>query len=99
VAVLTEDVVAFLMNALVDGDISRETCCAFVAPWVEGGLPSTPLAEDGAQLIHGFDIGLTDDGLAFHNSEHGWEISYEIGREDMVNRCSTWLAMYRESLE
>lgn len=46
---LTEEVVAFLMCALMDERVARTSACKLVAPWVEGDAPSTPLC-----LLAGF---------------------------------------------
>ena len=89
---LTQDVIVFLMMALLGGRLSREDACRLVTPWVEGTSPSTRLAEDGAQLIHGFDVVVGSDGREYHASTTDGAHGFRMHDDEMKARCQTWVA-------
>jgi hypothetical protein len=89
--VLSDDIIAFLMRAVVDGRLPREVACTLVAPWVEGDAPSTPVAEDGAQLLHGFDITLDESGRQVHGAARS-EADFLLTPSDMRDRATAWLS-------
>lgn len=89
---LTTEIVVFLMTALTAGRLSREAACALVTPWVEGTLPSSMLAEDGAQLIHGFDVIVGGDGRERHASTTPGPHGFQVSDDELIARCQAWLA-------
>ena len=91
---LTTEIVAFLMEALLAGRLTREAACRLVTPWVEGVLPSTPLAEAGAQLLHGFDV-IAREGREYHASVVG-EGGFLVPERDVSERCRSWLVSVSE---
>lgn len=92
---LSSDVVAFLMDAMLSGRLTRPAACALIAPWVEGDGRSTVDAEWGAQLISGFDIALNAQGHQVHASKVGNIGPYLVSPEDMNDRCLSWLKTVR----
>lgn len=88
---LTEDVVELVMRLLLAGEIDRIVACQFVTPWVEGELPSTKLAESGAQTIHGLDIARDDEGRQFHPRRSEANPSFEVDSAELIRRCQRWL--------
>lgn len=65
---LTAQALTFLVDALLDGRLSRAAACRLVVPWVEGSSRAEPLLEELAQTIHGLDVVRGDDGLERHRS-------------------------------
>lgn len=88
---LTAGTVRFLLLALLDGTITRSTACALVTPWVEGTRPSEPLAEDGAQLLHGSDIVRASDGQERHQSQGG-QGDLVTADSELSDRLRAWLS-------
>jgi hypothetical protein len=64
------------MEALLGGRISRSAACRLVTPWVEASGVSEPHAENGAQLIHGFDLVTTRKDHVAHASVIGEDMPY-----------------------
>lgn len=89
---LTNETVAFLMEAILAGRIAPQHACSLITPWVEGLLPSEPLAEDGAQLIHGFDVIVKEGGTHSHASTDGVGWPFLLTEEKISKRCRRWLA-------
>jgi hypothetical protein len=89
---LTPEIVIFVMTALVAGRLSREGACGLVTPWVEGTSPSAPLAEDGAQLIHGSDVIVGDDGREHHASTMEGTHRFRLSDDEVMACCQAWLA-------
>ena len=87
---LTEDVVELVMRLLLCHEIDRTVACRFVAPWVEGTLPSSSLAESGAQTIHGLDI-VRHDGLALHPLTPDADNEFAVDDDELARRCHEWL--------
>ena len=92
---LSEDTVALFMRLLIAGHITRPVARGFVAPWVEGDLPSSALAHSGAQYVHGFDLVGDWAGRVWHATSLGDDHEYLIGRDELVRRCETWLERYQ----
>lgn len=94
VGFLSEDIVAFIMRALLDGRIDRDAACRLLVPWVEGDGPSSMQAESGAQLVHGFDIVLDAEGRAFHASDlrGAHDRTYVVTDAELFARSHAWLA-------
>jgi hypothetical protein len=90
VETLTAETVGFLMKALLARRLTRDVACRLVTPWVEGALLSTSLAEDGAQLLHGFDV-IMKDGREYHASAAG-EGAFLLSEGEVRQRCLDWLA-------
>lgn len=92
---LTEETVALLMRLLMAGQITRPVAHAFVAPWVEGDLPSSGLAHSGALYVHGFDLVGDWAGRVWHAPSLSDDHEYLFDRDEMVRRCEAWLEEYR----
>lgn len=92
---LTEETVALLMRLLISGQIARPVACQFVAPWVEGDLPSSGLAHSGAQTVHGLDLVGDGAGLVWHAPALSDDHDFIFSRYEMVFRCKQWLESYR----
>lgn len=92
---LTEETVALLMRLLINGHITRPVACGFVTPWVEGDLPSSGLAESGAQYVHGFDLVGDWAGRVGHAPSLSDDHEYLFDRDEMVRRCEKWLEKYQ----
>lgn len=88
---LTEDIVAVVMRLLISGEIERPVACRFLAPWVEGVLPSSPHAESGAQTVHGLDIVLNDAGNEVHPMIASNDYPFIVDNAEMIRRCVDWL--------
>jgi hypothetical protein len=88
---LTEDIVAVVMRLLISGEIERPVACRFLAPWVEGDLPSSPRAESGAQTVHGLDIVRNDAGHEVHPMIASNDYPFVVDTAEMIRRCVQWL--------
>ncbi|TGJ94905.1 hypothetical protein DLJ96_17935 [Actinotalea fermentans ATCC 43279 = JCM 9966 = DSM 3133] len=93
---LTEDTVELVMRLLLSGAIDRTIACQLVTPWVVGDLPSTRLAESGAQAIHGFDL-VRVGGREHHPSAPDREHDFLFDDREVATRCHTWLVRGRET--
>ena len=89
---LTDDTIELVMRLLLTDAIDRTVACRFVAPWVEGVLPSAGTAESGAQTIHGLDVVRGTDGRETHPDVPDAGLAFEVGRTELVRRCERWLA-------
>lgn len=89
---LTEDTVELVMRLLLADRIDRTVTCAFVRPWVEQDLPSTTLAQSGAQTVHGLDLVAAADGRVRHPPASPPEHEYAVDRAELVRRCEAWLS-------
>ena len=113
---LTVGVVEFIMDSILDGGISRSEACRLVAPHVERFDPdASPLAADGAERIHGFDMGYVSDRNFLSHAKDGeanlkWyftdsEISESIDRWKQKVRSvreggpSAWARWLRPTVE
>ncbi|MFD1575124.1 hypothetical protein ACFSEO_13360 [Agromyces cerinus subsp. nitratus] len=88
---LTEEVVAFVMELLIAGEIQRPVACRFVAPWVEGDLPASTRARTGAQTIHGLDIVRDDAGREVHPGVTADDLPFVVDANEMRRKCWQWL--------
>ncbi|RNB47605.1 hypothetical protein EDM22_12130 [Agromyces tardus] len=89
---LTEETVALVMHLLISGEITRPVACRFVAPWVEGDLPTSGRAHSGAQYVHGFDLVGDGGSRVWHAPSLDDDHEYIFDRDEMVHRCEAWLA-------
>ncbi|MCL2541547.1 MAG: hypothetical protein FWE71_03695 [Nocardioidaceae bacterium] len=87
---LTSHALAFLVDALLDGRLSRAAACRLVTPWVEGDALAEPLHEELAQTLHGLDVVRGDDGLERHQS-HGATGDLVVDESTMTRALRTWL--------
>lgn len=88
---LTVDVVVFLMDALIQGRISRQEARALVNPWVEGDAERFENeAFGGATIVHGLDLVAGDSPGLVRHADVG-ETGFLVDQAELVDRCSRWL--------
>ena len=91
---LSDDVVAFLMRAIIDERLPLSVACDLISPWVSGSEAADPWAEWGAQDIHGFDQLTDGSGLVSHAETPTDDNDYLFSRDHVVTKCNEWLRRY-----
>jgi hypothetical protein len=93
---LNSTVVAFLMEAVIDGRLDRRTAHILVSPWIDGDAKAGPGSLGGATILHGLDLVPGDQPGSLRHADLG-ESHFVNSDEEIVERCSAWLAQWRSS--
>lgn len=91
--ILDASIVAFMMDALIDGRLPRTVAHDLVAPWIEGDAEIESEALGGATLIHGLDLVSAGSPSLLQHAESEEE-QFVTSRAELIDRCTAWLNEY-----
>lgn len=91
---LNSTIVAFLMEAVIDGRLDRRSAHILVSPWVDGDAKAEPGSLGGATVLHGLDLVPGDQPGSLRHADPG-ESHFVISDEEVAARCAACLAQWR----